>query len=179
MFRTQLLNGLVYKTDPDNPDAFLKEKISGLLSPGYLSLNLGFDYEPGDYLSVSFAPTSGKFTIVTDRELSEAGAFGVEKGKNTRSELGVNLLVAVDLDIMENMNLKSSLNLFTNYGTFGTIDTNWENLVVMKVNKYFNASLGTQLIYDKDILIAKDDGSLGNAVQFKHVLNFGFNFALY
>ena len=179
VFRTQLLNGLVYKTNPDNPDAFLKEKISGLLSPGYLSLNLGFDYEPGDYLSVSFAPTSGKFTIVTDSELSEAGAFGVEKGKNTRSELGVNLLVAVDLDIMENMNLKSSLNLFTNYGTFGTIDTNWENLVVMKVNKYFNASLGTQLIYDKDILIAKDDGSLGNAVQFKHVLNFGFNFALY
>jgi len=179
VFRTQLLNGLVYKTDPENPDEFLKEKISGLLSPGYLSLNLGFDYEPGDYLSVSFAPTSGKFTIVTDRELSEAGAFGVEKGKNTRSEFGVNLLVAVDLDIMENMNLKSSLNLFTNYGTFGTIDTNWENLIVMKVNKYFNASLGTQLIYDKDILIAKDDGSLGNAVQFKHILNFGFNYALF
>lgn len=179
VFRTQLLNGLVYKTDPSDPDQLLKEKISGLLSPGYLSLNLGFDYEPGDYLSVSFAPTSGKFTIVTDSELSEAGAFGVEKGKNSRSELGVNLLIAVDVDLMENMNLKSSLNLFTNYGTFGTIDTNWENLIVMKVNKYFNASLGTQLIYDKDILITKDDGTLGNAIQFKHILNFGFNYALF
>jgi hypothetical protein len=179
VFRTQLLNGLVYKTDPSDPDQLLKEKISGLLSPGYLSLNLGFDYEPGDYLSISFAPTSGKFTIVTDSELSEAGAFGVEKGKNSRSELGVNLLVAVDVDLMENMNLKSSLNLFTNYGTFGTIDTNWENLIVMKVNKYFNASLGTQLIYDKDILITKDDGTLGNAIQFKHILNFGFNYALF
>ena len=56
---------------------------------------------------------------MTDRELSEAGAFGVEKGKNTRSELGVNLLVAVDLDLMENMNLKSSLNLFTNTAHLG------------------------------------------------------------
>jgi hypothetical protein len=179
VFRTQLLNGLVYKPDPSDPDQLLKEKISGLLSPGYLSLNLGFDYEPGDYLSVSFAPTSGKFTIVTDSELSEAGAFGIEKGKNSRSELGVNLLIAVDVDLMENMNLKSSLNLFTNYGTFGTIDTNWENLIVMKVNKYFNASLGTQLIYDKDILITKDDGTLGNAIQFKHILNLGFNYSLF
>lgn len=179
VFRTQLLNGLVYKQDPSDPDQLLKEKISGLLSPGYLSLNLGFDYEPGDYLSVSFAPTSGKFTIVTDSELSEAGAFGIEKGKNSRSELGVNLLIAVDVDLMENMNLKSSLNLFTNYGTFGTIDTNWENLIVMKVNKYFNASLGTQLIYDKDILITKDDGTLGNAIQFKHILNLGFNYSLF
>lgn len=179
VFRTQLLNGLVYKADPSDPDQLLKEKISGLLSPGYLSLNLGFDYEPGEYLSVSFAPTSGKFTIVTDSELSEAGAFGVEKGKNSRSELGVNLLVAIDVDLMENMNLKSSLNLFTNYGTFGTIDTNWENLIVMRVNKYFNASLGIQLIYDKDILITKDDGTLGTAIQFKHILNFGFNYALF
>ena len=83
-----MLNGLVYKTDPENPDEFLKNKISGLLSPGYLSLNLGFDYEPGDYMSVSFAPTSGKFTLVTDRELSEAGAFGVEKGKIRVQSLG-------------------------------------------------------------------------------------------
>jgi hypothetical protein len=49
----------------------------------------------------------------------------------------------------------------------------------MKVNKYFNASLGTQLIYDKDILITKDDGTLGNAIQFKHILNLGFNYSLF
>jgi hypothetical protein len=49
----------------------------------------------------------------------------------------------------------------------------------MKINKRFNSSIGTQLIYDKDILIAQEDGSVDSPVQFKHVLNFGLNFALF
>ena len=49
----------------------------------------------------------------------------------------------------------------------------------MKVNKWFNATFGTQLIYDKDILIDTGDGVPTDAVQFKHVLNFGLNFKLF
>ena len=36
----------------------------------------------------------------------------------------------------------------------------------MKINKRFNSSIGTQLIYDKDILIAQEDGSVDSPVQF-------------
>ncbi|MDA0950848.1 MAG: hypothetical protein O2869_04400 [Bacteroidetes bacterium] len=49
----------------------------------------------------------------------------------------------------------------------------------MKINKRLNSSLGAQLIYDKDILIVQEDGSVDSAVQFKHVLNFGLNFELF
>lgn len=179
IFRTQLLYGFKFRADPLNEGEELREKISGFMSPGYLSLNLGFDYQPSDVLSVSLAPTSGKFTFVSDQTLADAGAFGVNEGENSRAEFGANLLVAVDVPVMDNINWKSSLNLFSNYTEFGTIDVNWESLVVMKVNKWFNSSLGTQLIYDKDILIAQEDGSVESAVQFKHVLNFGLNFALF
>ena len=179
VFRTQLLNGFKFRADPLNEGEELREKISGFVSPGYLSLNLGFDYQPSDALSVSLAPTSGKFTFVSDQTLADAGAFGVSEGEHSRAEFGANLLVAVDVPVMENINWKSSLNLFSSYDEFGTIDVNWESLFVMKINKWFNSSLGTQLIYDKDILIAQEDGSVDSAVQFKHVLNFGLNFALF
>ena len=179
VFRTQLLNGFKFRADPLNEGEELSEKISGFVSPGYLSLNLGFDYQPSDALSVSLAPTSGKFTFVSDQTLADAGAFGVSPGEHSRAEFGANLLVAVDLPVMENISCKSSLNLFSSYDEFGTIDVNWESLFVMKINKWFNSSLGTQLIYDKDILIAQEDRSVDSAVQFKHVLNFGLNFALF
>jgi hypothetical protein len=179
VFRTQLLNGFVFKADPNLAGEEITQKISGFMSPGYLSLNLGLDFQPSDKISVSLSPTSGKFTFVSDNTLSDAGAFGVQPGEHSRAEFGVNLLTTIDIAVMENMNLKSSLNLFSNYNEFGTIDTNWESLLIMKVNKWFNASFGTQLIYDKDILIEKPDGSLGTGVQFKHVLNFGVNFALF
>lgn len=179
IFRTQVLDGFLFKPDPINIGEELREKISTFMAPGYLSLNLGFDYQPTDFLSISFAPAAGKFTFVTDDDLSAAGAFGVDPGKTSRAEFGANFLATIDLPIMENISLKSSLNFFTSYEEFGTIDTNWESLLVMKINKWFNATFGTQLIYDEDILIEMEDGSMDTAVQFKHVLNFGVNFALF
>lgn len=80
---------------------------------------------------------------------------------------------------MENISFRSNLNMFTGYETFGDIDVNWETLLVMKVNQWFNATFGTQLIYDKDILVDTGDGVPTDAVQFKHVLNFGLNFKLF
>ena len=179
IFRTQLLDGFKFRADPLNEGEELSEKISGFMAPGYLSLNLGFDYQPSDAISVSIAPTSGKFTFVSDQTLADAGAFGVSAGEHSRAEFGANLLVALDVPVMDNISCKSSINLFSSYDEFGTIDVNWESLFVMKINKWFNSSLGTQLIYDKDILIAQEDGSVDSAVQFKHVLNFGLNFALF
>ena len=149
------------------------------MAPGYLTINLGFDYHPSDKFQVSFAPAAGKFTFVSDDDLAALGAFGVDPGSNSRIEFGSNLLATLDLPVMENLSFKSTLNFFTSYSTFGEIDTNWDTLLVMKVNKWFNATFGTQLIYDKDILIDTGDGVPADAVQFKHVLNFGLNFKFF
>ena len=172
IFRTQLLEGINFDTDP-------QEKISAFMAPGYLSINLGIDYSSGDVFSASFAPAAGKFTFVSDDDLSAAGAFGVDPGKKSRAEFGANLLTTLNLKIAENISFQSNLNFFTAYEEFGTTDVNWETLFVMKVNEWFNATFGTQMIYDKDILIQQGDGSFKRAVQFKHVLNMGVNFSLF
>lgn len=181
VLRTQLLVGNTFADDPVNVGEEIATKISNFMAPGYLSLNLGIDHKVGKHLSISFAPAAGKFTFVSDDELSAAGAYGVDAGEKFRAEFGTNLLATLSLPLMENITFTSTANFFTPYAeTFGTIDVNWETLLVMKVNKWFNATFGTQLIYDADILFAPEGG--GNPtreLQFKHVLNFGANFALF
>ncbi|WP_141719790.1 DUF3078 domain-containing protein [Roseivirga misakiensis] len=179
ILRTQLLDGNTFAADPINIGEEIATKISTFMAPGYLSLNLGIDKKVGEHLNISFAPAAGKFTFVLDDELSDAGAYGVDPGDKIRAEFGTNFLAVLDLPIMENISFKSTLNFFTAYDTFGNVDTNWETLLVMKVNKWFNATFGTQLIYDDDILIAQDNGNFERKIQFKHVLNFGANFALF
>ena len=179
ILRTQLLEGNNFTADPLNPGEEISEKISNFMAPGYLSINLGMDYTPNDVLTVSFAPAAGKFTFVMDDELSAAGAYGVDPGDKFRAEFGANVLTTLKVKLMENITFQSNLNFFTAYDTFGNVDTNWETLLVMKINKWFNATFGTQLIYDDDILIRQEDGSLSREIQFKHVLNLGANFKLF
>ncbi len=178
ILRTQLLVGNTFANDPANAGEEIATKISNFMAPGYLSINLGIDHQIGDNLSLSFAPAAGKFTFVSDDDL--AGTYGVDAGENFRAEFGTNLLATLSLPIMENISFKSTANLFTPYSdTFGTIDVNWETLLVMKINKWFNATFGTQLIYDADILFAQEGSTPTRELQFKHVLNFGANFALF
>ena len=178
IFRTQLLEGQKFSADPMNQGEEIAQKISNFMAPGYLTVNLGIEYDPSEIFTLSLSPAAGKFTFVTDEDL--AGTFGVDPDKKMRSEFGANMLAVLDIPVMENISFKSTLNFFTAYNTFGNVDTNWETLLVMKVNKWFNATFGTQLIYDDDILITPGDGGTPKrAIQFKHVLNFGVNFALF
>ena len=178
IFRTQLLEGINFDTTPE-------EKISSFLAPGYLSINLGFDYTPNDIFSVSIAPAAGKFTFVTDQSLytdpndDNEILFGVREGDNIRSEFGANILTTLNVKVAENISFQSNLNFFTAYDSFGNVDTNWETLLVMKVNEWFNATFGTQLVYDDDILIQQENGNFERHIQFKHVLNLGVNFSLF
>src|SRR5680860_372364 len=57
----------------NNPD--VTNAISRFMAPGYLIFALGMDYKT-DNISVFISPLTGKFTFVTDDDLSAAGAFG-------------------------------------------------------------------------------------------------------
>jgi len=80
-FKTQMTEGKDY----NSPDT---AKISNLFAPAYLLGAVGMDYKPNAYFSVFIAPLTGKLTLVNDKELSDAGAFGVDPGKESKSEFG-------------------------------------------------------------------------------------------
>ncbi len=172
-FRTQFDEGFVTAADGVSDSL-----ISNFMVPGYLTVGLGIDYKPNPKLSFNYIPLTGKFTFVNNQELADKGAYGVDPGKKFRAELGSFLRIKYNDEVIKNVNLESRLELFTNYvESFGVIDVNWQNTVVMKVNKVLSANLFTHLIYDADIKTETDSGPEAR-VQFKSVFGAGlaYNF---
>lgn len=163
-FRTQFDNGYEYKKDAENV------LMSTFMTPGYLVAGIGITYSPVSWFNAYLSPASGRFTFVTDQRFIDMGAFGVEKGKSWRGEFGPYMRMDMNKDIMTNVNLASTLELFSDYlNHFGNIDVNWSLLLSMKVNKWLSASLQTQLLYDDDVI---------QRTQFKEIFGIGLTYKL-
>ncbi|WP_282015357.1 DUF3078 domain-containing protein [Marinifilum flexuosum] len=170
-FKTQFAKGYNYSSEEGVDDV----KISNFLAPAYMNLSLGMDYKPSDVFSAYISPVTGKMTVVNDDDLSDKGAFGVDPGDKFRSEFGAYSKLSLNKDIMENVNLKSTLDLFTNYSeSFGNIDVTWEVLLNMKINSFLTASVNTSLVYDDDVDYFNEDGiNKGPRIQFKEIIGVG------
>lgn len=183
-FKTQFTDGYNYPED--------STVISGFMAPGYVLGALGLDYKPSDKFTAFVAPVTSKLTFVNNQDLADAGAFGVESallddagkvitsGENFRAEIGGYVRFFYKQNLMENVDLQTKLDLFSNYlNNPQNIDLNWEVLLSMKVNKYISATITTQLIYDDDVDIEHEkDGQtkMGPMPQFKEVLGVGFSY---
>jgi hypothetical protein len=190
-FRTQMAPGYNF---PDDTTI-----ISRFLAPGFLSLALGMDYKPNDWFSMFISPATGRSTFVMDQRLADLGQFGVTaatydeagniltQGKKSRFEFGAYLRARLQKDLVKNVSVVSNLQLFNNYSDpikpqRANIDVNWENLILIKANKWLTTSIFTNLIYDHDVQIpvkrivngAEVIGS-GPRLQFKEVLGVGIS----
>ncbi|MEP4534377.1 MAG: DUF3078 domain-containing protein [Cyclobacteriaceae bacterium] len=182
-FRTQFAEGFDDVRDPVTGEKIV---ISRFMAPAYLTVGLGIDYKPSPVWSFNYIPLTGKFTFVNDQALADAGAFGVPVGSKARGEVGSYFRVKFKNEIFKNVNLDSRLELFSNYVVdFPTVDVNWQNTLVMKINKFMTANFYTQMIYDKDIRSTKDKNGNGTLelseqkarMQFKSVLGVGLSYA--
>lgn len=182
-FKTQMTAGYNYPDD--------STKISDLFAPAYLTLALGLDYKPNSYFSAFFAPVTGKFTFVTDKQLSDEGAFGVTPGQTTRSEFGGYIRAIYSRndfksEFLKNVSFTTKIDLFSNYlENPQNIDVSWETLIAMKVNKYLSFNFNTHLIYDDNIAVPFDKNNDGNIetgesvrslVQFKEIFGVGLSY---
>ena len=180
-FKTQMAPG--YKYD----DALsTKTKISNLFAPAYILLAVGLDYRPTSHFSAFISPATGRLTLVTDKELSDEGAFGVKPGQESLSEFGGYLRVIYSKndfksEFLKNVTFTTKADFFSNYlKDPQNIVINWETLIAFKVNKFLSASINTQLAYDDKIKIPVTrngvDTAIGSLVQFKEILGVGFSY---
>lgn len=146
-FKSQFAPGYQYPRVPTD------NAISKFLAPGYVSVAAGMDYKT-EVITLFLSPATGKFTIVSDNDLSATGAFGVDPGKKFRSELGAFAKLGLKKEILKNVTAQTKIDLFSNYfHNPQNVDVDWSVLINMKVNEYLSANLITQLIYDDDIKI--------------------------
>lgn len=176
-FRTQFTDG--YKNPED------EDPISRFFAPAYLHLGVGSQYNLKEELfSVYMSPLTLKSTYVFDEKLSNEGAFGVHPGERTRHELGILVRTKWEKEIFKNVAMVNDLELYTDYiNNFGNIDVEWILNFQFKINKLFQASFRSHLIYDDDIKIketneAGEIETLGARVQLKQQLGLGiiYNF---
>ncbi|MEP3837085.1 MAG: DUF3078 domain-containing protein [Algibacter sp.] len=185
-FRTQLTNGFNYpnKQDP----------ISRLLAPGYLFFGGGMEYGKNiDRLSFYFSPLTLKATFVLDEDLANAGSFGVSPavydsagnvivpGDKVRKEVGVLVTNSYEMEIIENINVKNQVSLYSDYvNNFGNVDVDWRIDFDFKVNSFVRASLGSHIRYDDDVKtqvptqVEGEFDEAGAKVQWKQFLGVGF-----
>jgi hypothetical protein len=180
-FRSQFMAGYNY---PDDSTV-----VSKFAAPAYITIALGLDYKPNDYFSAFISPATGKYTLVTDQKLSDAGAYGVDSGKTVRPEFGAYFRAKFQKDLATNFNLSTTLNLFNNYtdkntANQGNVDVNWETALTLKAGKLITTTLFTNLIYDHDITLptyetiagVKTITGSGPKTQFKEVFGIGLSY---
>lgn len=166
-FNTQFAKGYDYAIEDS-------DFISRFMAPGYLVVGTGVTWLPNKVFTVTFAPASWRGTFVTNRRLSDEGAFGVDPGKRLLSEFGANLKAEANYEFLPNMTVYSRLELYSNYlKDPQNVDIRWEVQLNMAINKWFSTTLSTNMLYDNDVKIAQKDGTSGPRLQFKEVLGVG------
>lgn len=173
-FRTQVDAG--YDFALDSTGEVQRTLISDLMAPGYLTTSLGLEYKPREDFYLYLSPLTGKFTFVLVDEIREQALYGNEPDEAIRKEFGASLNAKYKKEIMKNITFQTNLSLFSNFADAEHVDVQWETLTVMKVNKWISANITTNLIYDNDVLLQREDGTSGPAVQWKEVLNVGLSY---
>ncbi|WP_017733894.1 DUF3078 domain-containing protein [Nafulsella turpanensis] len=161
-FLTQLNTGYEYIETNGEVD---RNVISDFLAPGFLVSSIGATYKEGKTFSLTLSPLTSKLTFVLNDSLSNVGAFGIEPGGSVRSEFGAALRTQYEKEVYNNINFRTSLNLFSNYGDFAHTDVNWEGLLSLKVNEFIQSTIAAQLIYDHDVI---------QKTQWRNAINVGF-----
>jgi hypothetical protein len=166
-FRSQFFDGYTY---PNGVPDFS----SSLLSPAYLILSLGFDYKPTKSLSVFVSPLTSRSTIIANNTLANKGVYGVPPGEHSLQEAGTFISVNFYNTIAKNIIYKGRLDLFSNYMSHAqNVDIYMTNLFSFKINKFFSATYGLDMIYDDDIRIFGPTKS-SPALQTKSMIGIGF-----
>ncbi len=166
-FRSQFFDGFNYGSTP-------AELSSSFLSPAYFILSVGFDYKPTDKFSLFLSPLTSRWTVVTNKILSNKGIYGLTPGSHSLNEIGTFATVNYTSTLAKNIIYKGRLDLFSNYiKKPQNIDFFMTNQIAFKINKYFSATYSLDMIYDDNVRLFGPNHS-SPALQTKSLIGIGF-----
>ena len=150
-FTSQIGNGYKYKKDDNNNE--IRELTTRIFSPAYFQIGSGFLWKKDEKLWVNYSPIASRLILVskkfTDGLLENETYFGVSPNKSSRYELGANLTFHSEGSLLENVNYKQDLKLFSNYlEDASNIDLDYLAQIEINVNSLLSTQLIFQLIYD-------------------------------
>jgi len=172
-FQTQFANGYNYTLND-------KTLISRFFAPATLGFGPGFAYKKSDDFKINLSPVASRITFVLDDELSQAGAFGVDPGKDLRYEFGAYFDVYYKKEVYKNITVENMLKLYSNYmDKPKNVDIDYTLNIFMKVNDYISANAGVQLVYDDDIKLPYEENGISKQkaqLQVKQLFGVGITY---
>ncbi len=167
-FRTQLSPTYSYDT---STDPHTKTVQSNFMAPGYLSLGIGVNYRPFNFLSFNISPATGNLVVVTEESLRET--YGNNIDQAVRAEFGAQLKMDINY-AYKIFKISSSLTLFSNYlYNPQNIQVYWDIDASLALTKVLTLTARTNLIYDDNIQIEDRFGVAAPRVQFKEIVSLG------
>ncbi|MBS1535405.1 MAG: DUF3078 domain-containing protein [Bacteroidetes bacterium] len=147
-FRTQFTKGYVYSKDANGKE--IRTESTNAFSPGYLTFGPGLLWKKSDNFKFNMAPITSKVTYVDkSMTLPNKKYFGVEEGRSYRYELGFYASGYYKFDLMQNVTMENTLNLYSNYlEKPQNVDLDYTMNMVMKINRYLTTNFVFQTIYD-------------------------------
>ena len=168
-FRTQMSPTYEYVTD--DVGMVTRNTQSNFMAPGYLSLGIGVNYRPFNFLSFNISPATGNLVVVTDELLRET--YGNDPDQAVRAEFGAQIKMDINYTY-KIFKISSALTLFSNYlYRPDNIQVYWDVDASLALTKVLTLTARTNLIYDKNILIEDDLGVTAPRVQFKEIVSLG------
>ena len=173
-FRTQLSPTYEYVTD--DAGTVTRNTQSNFMAPGYLSLGVGVNYRPFNFLSFNISPATGNLVVVTDELLRET--YGNEPDQAVRAEFGAQFKMDINYTY-KIFKISSALTLFSNYLSHPeNIQVYWDVDASLALTKVLTLTARTNLIYDKNIIIADEFGVTAPRVQFKEIVSLGLTWTI-
>jgi hypothetical protein len=144
----QIAKGYNYPTDST------KVLVSKFMNPGTFTIGIGFEYKPIKKSTINFSVLSYKNTFVLDTAaIDDHTIHGIDKDKRAKQEMGGQVLIKSELNLLDDMKLNNSIRLFSNYlDKPENIDVEWEMELQKQISMYFTIQLNIHIIYDDDIL---------------------------
>lgn len=178
-YETQFFNGYKYPTSA-NP-----EPISAFMSPAKTFFKIGLDYKPNRNFSMLLSPLTVKNVYVRDTVKIDQTNFGIKTGEKGFWLPGLNADLKYKKDITEDITWETKYKMFINFKKpFTKFDINWENQMVMQLNKHINLRMMFHLIYDDDVLFPVYDaagektGEEKPKLQVKEFFTIGFTYKI-
>lgn len=166
-YRSQFTNGYNYYQSVTGKDS--NQLISGFMSPAYIMLSPGFQYQPTGYFGIFLSPISSRWVICTNKAL--APNYGIDTGKTSTYMLGAYASITYNHQLFKNVSYNGRLDLYSDYlKNPQNIDIYSTNQLVMKINKVLSATYSLSIIYDNTA--TRPDGTLWGT-QLQSLLGIG------
>ena len=149
-----------------------EEMKAAFLAPLDVNVSLGMDYKiekPNFKFSVMIAPITWTMRYIGNDNVDHK-KYGLDEDKNTRHNIGSEILPSFTWNIAKNISWESRLDYLTSY-TWTRID--WENTFNFAVNKYLSTKLYLHARMDDS---AEPRSGKRGDIQLNELFSFGINY---